>query len=194
MQRTANGVAAVGIAAVLALTACGSQEEPADEPSTEAASESATPEETATQSAEADTPVPELLDFTAATLDGGQFEGASTLGDPTVLWFWEHDCPICQSQGPAVAGLFDEHGDQIDVVGVSGAGLYAPSSADDRAGFVEQTGTDGIVHIEDEDYGIRGAFGVVSQSTFVVIDAEGEVVESGSLSEEDLNEAVDALL
>ena len=193
MKRTAIGIAAAGLA-LFALGACGSDEEPAEtDPTTETAAEETTDDPT-TEAATEDMAVPELLDFTATTIDGDQFEGGSTLGDPTVLWFWEHDCPICQSQGPTVSGLSEEYGDQVDIVGVSGAGLYAASSSDDRAGFVDQTGTGDIVHIEDEDYGIRNAFGIVSQSTFVVIDAEGEVVESGSLSEDDLNEAVESLL
>lgn len=195
MRRTVIGLAAAGIAAVLALSACGSDDEPADEATTEeAAQDPTTGGETSAESTEESVAVPKVLDFTATTLDGEEFDAASLAGAPVVLWFWEHDCPICVSQGPAVSGLADEYGDQVGIVGVSGAGLYAASSAEDREGFVDQTGTGGIVHIEDEDYEIRNAFGVVSQSTFVVIDADGEVVESGSLSEDDLNEAVAELV
>lgn len=187
-------LAAVAAAAVFALGACGSEEEPADEETSEQTIDEATPEsmtdETTEEPAGDDVAVPELLDFSATTIDGDAFEGASLVGDPTVLWFWEHDCPICQSQGPTVSELDDTFGDQIDIVGVSGAGLYAASSADDRSGFVDQTGTGDVVHIEDQDYELRNAFGIVSQSTFVVLDSEGEVFESGSLSEDDLNQAV----
>ncbi|GAB3999948.1 hypothetical protein GCM10029992_30230 [Glycomyces albus] len=160
------------------------------EEATEGAEEMTGEEETT----EADTAVPELLDFTAATIDGQDFEGASLAGDPTVLWFWEHDCPICQGQGGAVSGLFETYGDQVDIVGVSGAGLYAASSADDRQGFVDQTGTGSLVHLEDEDYELRTSFEVVSQSVYVVLDAEGNVVQNGSLSESDLNDAVASTL
>ncbi|MCH7231468.1 TlpA family protein disulfide reductase [Glycomyces sp. L485] len=195
MKRTAIGIAATGLAAALAMSACGSDEEPTDEePTSEEATAEETTDEAAPETAEEDKAVPELLDFTATTVDGEEFEGASLVGDPTVLWFWEHDCPICQSQGPAVADLYDEFGDRIDIVGVSGAGIYAASSADDREGFVEQTGTGDAFHIEDQDYELRNAFGIVSQSTFVVLDGEGEVVESGSLSEDDLNDAVEDLV
>jgi peroxiredoxin len=194
LKRTAIGMAAAGIAAVLALSACGSEEEPADERTTEeTVEEPATSAETTTESTE-DVAVPEILEFTATSLDGEEFDAASLAGSPVVLWFWEYDCPICLSQGPTVSGLFDEYGDQVGIIGVSGAGLYAAGSTEDREGFVDQTSTGDLVHLEDEDYQIRNAFGVVSQSTFVVIDAEGNVVESGSLSEDDLNEAVGGLV
>ncbi|WP_168801404.1 redoxin domain-containing protein [Glycomyces buryatensis] len=199
MKRTvtakATGIAAASLAALFALGACGSDDDPAAEE--EMTSEDAMTQEATGDEAESpseDMAVPELLDFTATTIDGEDFEGASTLGDPTVLWFWEHDCPVCQSQGPAVAALVEEYGDEIDVVGVSGAGLYAASGAEDRAGFVDQTGTGDAVHIEDQDYAIRTAFEVVSQSTYVVLDSEGAVLESGSLSEDDLNAAVESAM
>jgi peroxiredoxin len=187
-------MAAAGIAAVLALSACSSDEEPAEETTTEEAMEEPTTAAETTAEATEDVAVPEVLEFTATSLDGEEFDAASLAGSPVVLWFWEYDCPICLSQGPAVSGLFDEYGDQVGIVGVSGAGLYAAGSAEDREGFVDQTGTGDIVHLADEDYTIRNAFGVVSQSTYVVLDAEGEVVESGSLSEEDLNEVVGGLV
>lgn len=196
MKRTGITIAAAGLAAVFSLAACGSDEEPAEEEPTTAeemteAEEEMTEEE---ETAEEDMAVPELLDFTAVTIDGEDFEGASLAGDPTVLWFWEHDCPICQGQGGAVSGLFETYGDQVDIVSVSGAGLYAASSADDRQGFVDQTGTGSLVHLEDEDYELRTSFEVVSQSVYVVLDAEGNVVENGSLSESDLNDAVASTL
>jgi peroxiredoxin len=187
-------MAAAAVAAVLALSACGSDEEPAEETTSESAMEEPTASaETTTESTE-DVAVPDILDFTATSLDGEEFDAATLAGSPVVLWFWEYDCPICLSQGPTVSGLLDEYGAQVGIVGVSGAGLYAPGSAEDQEGFVDQTGTGDIVHLADEDYAIRNTFGVVSQSTFVVIDAEGEVVESGSLSEDDLNEAVGGLV
>lgn len=195
LKRTGIGIAAVGLAAAFALGACGSEDEPAEE-------DSMTSEEMTTEddmAAEEETTeeamaVPEILDFTAVTIDGEDFDGSSLAGDPTVLWFWEHDCPVCQGQGGAVSGLFDTYGDQVDIVGVSGAGLYAASGPEDRQGFVDQTGTDSIVHLEDEDYELRTSFEVVSQSVFVVLDAEGNVVENGSLSESDLNDAVASTL
>ncbi|WP_157930631.1 TlpA family protein disulfide reductase [Glycomyces xiaoerkulensis] len=196
MRRTAIGISAAGLAAAFALSACGSDRAPAEDESTEpepTASETGG-EETTEAPAEEDAAVPELLDFTAATVDGDDFSGAELAGDPTVLWFWEHDCPICQGQGGTVSGLHGEYGDAVDVVGVSGAGLYAASSDADRRDFVDRTGTADLVHLEDEDYRIRNSFGVVTQSTFVVLDAEGGIVESGSLGEDELHEAVGGLL
>lgn len=196
MKHTGIAIAAAGLAAAFSLSACGAEEEPAEpDPTTsEAATEDAEETTGEEETTEADMAVPELLDFTAVTLDGEDFEGSSLAGDPTVLWFWEHDCPVCQGQGGAVSGLFETYGDQVDIVGVAGAGLYATGSTEDRHGFVDQTGTGSLVHLEDVDYELRTSFEVVSQSVYVVLDADGEVVENGSLSESDLNDAVASTL
>ncbi|WP_199037757.1 redoxin domain-containing protein [Glycomyces salinus] len=196
MKHTGIAIAAAGLAAAFSLSACGAEEEPAEpDPTTsEAATEDAEETTGEEETTEADMAVPELLDFTAVTLDGEDFEGSSLAGDPTVLWFWEHDCPVCQGQGGAVSGLFETYGDQVDIVGVAGAGLYATGSTEDRQGFVDQTGTGSLVHLEDVDYELRTSFEVVSQSVYVVLDADGEVVENGSLSESDLNDAVASTL
>lgn len=192
MRRTAIAIAAAAIAAALALGGCGSDEAPDEQGRT---ADQTAPTTGAPEAETGDgTAVPELLDFTATTVGGEAFDGADLAGDPTVLWFWEHDCPVCQGQGDLVADLHETYGDQVDIVGVSGAGLYAASGDQERRDFVDRTGTGGIVHIEDADYALRTAFGVVSQSTFVVLDGEGTVVDSGPLGESDLTAAVDSLI
>lgn len=192
MRRTAMGLAAAGLAAVFSLAACGSEEPAEDESttmdsmeSTEATTDDMTTEETAA--------VPELLDFTATTIDGERFEGASLAGAPAVLWFWYEDCPICQGQGPDVAALAEEHGDTVAVVGVSGAGLSGSSTVEQLQEFVDDTGTDAIPHLESTDGELWTRFEVTSQSTYVLLDSSGEIVESGPFSGGELNEKVAAL-
>ena len=48
-------------------------------------------------------PVPEQLRFTAETVDGKEFSGASLAGKPALLWFWAPWCPNCQAEAPAIA-------------------------------------------------------------------------------------------
>ena len=38
------------------------------------------------------------LDFTATTLSGAPFNGASLQGKPAVLWFWTPWCPFCNAE------------------------------------------------------------------------------------------------
>lgn len=191
MRRTAIGVAAFGLAAVFSLAACGS-DEPEDETAEEATTSEEATADTSSDATEEEVAVPELLDFTATTLDGAEFEGASLAGGPAVLWFWYEDCPICQGQGPEVAALADEYGDTVDVIGVSGPG-YRNSSTEQMQEFVDDTGTGGFTHLQGKDGELWTRFGVTSQSTYVLIDAEGEIVDTGSFSEDELNEKVGEL-
>lgn len=191
MRRTLTGLAAAGLAAVLALGACGSEEDPAAEATTADPDTVEPTEDAATEATtEATMPVPELLDFTATTLDGDAFEGASLAGSPAVLWFWYEDCPICQSQGPAVASLIETEGDRVAVVGVSGAGLSGSSSAEAMQEFVSDTGTEAATHLQGEDGELWTRFGVFSQSTYVLLDSAGEIIDIGAFSGNELKEKV----
>jgi hypothetical protein len=190
MKRTVIGAVAVAAAAVLALGACGAGEpdDAADKPDSQSETTAAPDEPTA--GTEPDAAVPELLDFTATDVDGDAFEGASLAGSPAVLWFWQEDCPICQSQGPDVAALIEDHGDRVAVVGVAGTGLYRTSSDEQRQAFVEDTGTGGATHLQSPDGELWTRFGVTSQSTYVLLDSSGEIVDSGSFSGDELDEKV----
>jgi thiol-disulfide isomerase/thioredoxin len=43
------------------------------------------------------------LQFTATTLSGAPFNGASLQGKPAVLWFWTPWCPFCNAEAPGVS-------------------------------------------------------------------------------------------
>ncbi|RRS01247.1 redoxin domain-containing protein [Glycomyces terrestris] len=192
MKRTVIGVAAAAAAAVLALSACGSEEpdDTGDAATTMGETTTAPGESTA---AETDAAVPELLDFTATTVDGDAFEGSSLAGRPAVLWFWQEDCPICQGQGPDVEALIEEHGDRVAVVGVAGTGLYRSSTEEQLQAFVEDTGTAEATHLQSPDGELWTRFDVTSQSTYVLLDSAGEIVDSGSFSGGELDEKVAGL-
>jgi hypothetical protein len=65
------------VALSMGLAACGSTQD------------GLTPETTSpSPSANNDDNVPESLQFTADLVGGGTFSGASTAGQPVVLWFW----------------------------------------------------------------------------------------------------------
>jgi thiol-disulfide isomerase/thioredoxin len=177
----AISLAACGGEATTAVDAQGSSsapdspDSPADSPATDGAGQP-------------DATVPELLDFTSTTVAGQAFEGASLAGRPVVLWFWAPWCPTCRGQIPQVEELATAYGDEVSVVGIGS--LDSAEAIAEFAGDVE-----GITHLEDVDGVLWQRFGVTEQSSFVVLDADGEVAfEAGYGGEDDLAAEVEAVL
>jgi thiol-disulfide isomerase/thioredoxin len=180
------------IAAVLTMSACGDAAGPsagADEAMTTPTAEATTP---VRESLEAPPPVevPELLDFTAETVDGGTFEGASLAGTDALLWFWAPWCPVCQREAPVVAALAEEYAGRVAVVGVGGLSGDVQAMRD----FVERGGVGGLTHLADMDGTIYARFGVTQQYDNGVLDESGEFrVVTGPLSEAEFRAELDAL-
>jgi thiol-disulfide isomerase/thioredoxin len=208
--RTAIGVSAVSIAMLLTVSACGTTSEQAS-PDTEVGSEPTG--EPMTGEPVSDQPVVDEpvtgepvdaasvtdepmdaasavdLDFTATTLDGATFEGASLAGKPALLWFWAPWCPTCAGQADHVSEVAAEYAGQVNVVGVGGLDQAAAMRT-----FVEDRGVGGFVHLSDESGEVWQRFGITSQSTYVVLDAAGVVVAEGVLSEGELDDALSSSL
>jgi thiol-disulfide isomerase/thioredoxin len=160
-----------------------SPESPVDSPG-----ESPSDSGAADGSEQPDATVPELLDFTSTTVAGEEFDGASLAGSPAVLWFWAPWCPTCRGQVPQVEELARTYGDEVAVVGIGSL-----DSAEAIAGFAGDV--EGITHLEDVDGVLWRRFGVTEQSSFVVLDADGEVAfEAGYGGEDDLAAQVEAVL
>lgn len=154
-------------------------EEPAPAGSTSTSSSEPDPEPTA-GSRDEERPVPETLDFTATTVSGDPFEGASLAGRPALLWFWAPWCPTCRSQVPQVQGIAEQYGEDVAVIGVGSL-----DSAEAIAEFAEGVG--GVTHLEDIDGALYRRFGIAEQSSFVLLDADGEVAfETGYGGSQDL--------
>lgn len=132
--------------------------------------------------------VPETLDFTATTVSGDAFEGASLTGRPTLLWFWAPWCPTCRGQIPQVEGVAAKHAGEVNVIGVGSL-----DSAEAIAGFAGDV--DDVVQLEDVEGELWKKFGVTEQSSFVLLDADGAVVfEAGYGGTDDLDAQVDDVL
>ncbi len=180
----------IALTVVLALSACGSSEdtsanaEPAPAPTTAAASAPATT--AASPTGEPAPEVPQTLDFTARTLDGGTFAGASLAGKPTVFWFWAAWCPKCRGSAESVAAVQQDNADRVNVVGVAGLG----SGDDAMRRFAQDTGIEGFPQLADDAGEVWQRFEVVSQQYYVLLDSAGKVVHKGSLSESDLRKRV----
>lgn len=131
----------------------------------------------------------EPLDFTAVTTDGDTFDGRSLAGLPAVLWFWAPWCPTCRAQIPAVTSLAEQYGDQVGFVGVG--------SLDDPAaieGFATDAAAEGLTQLSDADGAVWRHFGITEQSVYVILDADGEVVDDGYLDNDELADAVAGLV
>ena len=197
LERMRRLVVATAVPLLLLLAACGDDAATTGGSSTPSVTSSATSsppspsEEPPAESADAGegtAETPTLLDFTATTVGGESFEGASLAGSPTVLWFWAPWCPTCRSQIPQVQDLAQTYGDRVGVVGIGSL-----DSAEAIADFAGDA--DGVTHLEDVDGELWTRFGVAEQSSFVVLDAAGEVVfEAGYGGSDDLGAEVDALL
>lgn len=181
--------------ALLALTGCGSgSDDNAAEPADTGSADGAGGDPDADADGEgAGEPggaeVPEHLSFTTTTVDGAVFEGSSLAGEKAVLWFWAHNCPVCQAEAPGIKAAQEKWGDELTFVGVPGNG-----SPDQDREFVDEYGLDGFVHARDEDGSLWTTYGVPAQPAFAFLDEDGTMnVELGTLSEDDLNGYLSAL-
>lgn len=181
---------AATLLAVVLLAGCGGEASTADPEPTEATpptSEAPSPTPSATQPQDDETVIPplaETLDFKATTVDGEPFEGSSLAGTPALLWFWAPWCPTCRSQIPQVEGIAEEYDGQVAVIGIGsldGAAAIAQFAAE----------VDGVTHLEDVDGALYTKFGIAEQSSFVLLDLEGNVVfETGYGGSDDLADEV----
>jgi thiol-disulfide isomerase/thioredoxin len=169
----------VALAAVLVLTGCAAPEPvpeaaaPTSSPpaaTTLAASPSPSPAETSRASSPtpAPTEVPDTLAFTSTTVDGQPFDGASLAGKPVLLWFWAPWCPTCRSQADEVKAIAQNYDGKVAVIGVGSL------SDDDAAIKAFAVDAPGPTHLNDTSGAVFRHFGVVQQSSFVLLDAAGQ--------------------
>jgi len=189
MTRVAAVFAALVGAAVLT-TACGDQGT-----STTAASTTNVAGQTSGAATSAGTPsaapaaVPEQLRFTAKTVDGASFDGASLAGKPSVLWFWAPWCPKCNAEAPSLREVAQANAGKVTFVGVA-AQDQVPAMQD----FVRKHSLGSFVHLADTDAVVWRRFGVTYQPAYAFVSASGEVkVEKQQLTKDELAGRVAAL-
>jgi thiol-disulfide isomerase/thioredoxin len=150
------------------------------------------PEPTPAGDAAVGLPAPSVL---GQTFDGRELAVDASDGRPKVLVFLAHWCPHCQAEVPRITEWLEAEGApaDVDLYGVATAtsstqGNYPPAQWLSREGWPVPT------LVDDEEGTIASAFGLSGFPFFVVLDAEGTVVEraSGELSTEQFAGLVDA--
>jgi thiol-disulfide isomerase/thioredoxin len=169
-----RSLAAVAVAIVLAVAGCGSDQ-----------GGSANQSAGSGQARDSNDGSGSILNFTAPTVEGEEFDAASLQGQPAVFWFWAPWCPICASQAPDVTALTADYAGAVNVVGVASLGTQP-----EMVEFIARTDTSSLTHLDDEVGAVWQRFGITEQSTFAIVDAAGTVTYAGYLEPDELTDRV----
>ena len=130
------------------------------------------------------------LDFTATTLGGAPFSGASLQGKPAVLWFWTPWCPFCNAEGPSVSSVAAAN-PKVTFVGVA-----ARSDVGAMEAFVSKYNLN-FTTLNDADGSIWARYNVPWQPAYVFYRADGTSTfvnnPTSAMSQQELQERVSAL-
>ena len=128
------------------------------------------------------------LAFTGTTLDGTSYDASTLAGRPVLLWFWAPWCPTCMAEAPDVLDIQRTYGSKVGILGIAGL-----DEKPNMQPFVDRTKTGSITHLGDPGGEIWRRFEVTQQSTYVLIDASGNVSFTGILGGDELHARVAAL-
>ncbi len=130
------------------------------------------------------------LNFTATTLSGAPFDGASLQGKPAVLWFWTPWCPFCNAEAPSVSQVAAANPD------VTFVGVAARSDVAQMQGFVDKYRLN-FTNVNDTNGSIWARYGVPWQPAYVFYRADGTSTfvnnPTSAMSQQDLANRVAAL-
>jgi thiol-disulfide isomerase/thioredoxin len=108
----------------------------------------------------------ERLQFTATTLSGAPFNGATLQGKPSVLWFWTPWCPYCNAEAPGVSQVAAAN-PRVTFVGVA-----AHSDVAALQSFVSKYNLN-FTNLNDADGSIWARYNVPWQPAYVFYRADG---------------------
>ena len=122
--------------------------------------------------------------WTYTTLDGEQLSSADLAGRPYVVNFWASWCAPCVDEHPVLATAWDEHADELAIIGV----LYSDSAANAQS-FLARYGRPGYPTLLDESGALAIDFGVVGPPETFFVDADGIVrdKQTGPLTTETMD-------
>ncbi len=130
------------------------------------------------------------LNFTATTIGGAPFNGASLQGKPAVLWFWTPFCPFCNAEAPGLSQVAAAN------PGVTFVGIAARSDVGQLQAFVSKYGLN-FTNLNDADGAIWARYNVPWQPAWVFYRADGSSTfvnnTTSAMSQQDLQGRVTAL-
>ncbi|QUR66941.1 protein disulfide oxidoreductase [Mycobacterium spongiae] len=130
------------------------------------------------------------LQFTATTVGGAPFDGASLEGKPAVLWFWTPWCPFCNAEAPSVSQVAAAN------PAVTFVGVAAHSDVAAMQGFVSKYNLN-FTNLNDADGSIWARYNVPWQPAYVFYRADGTSTfannPTAAMSEQELSARVAAL-
>src|SRR6516225_5290892 len=130
------------------------------------------------------------LQFTATTLSGAQFNGASLQGKPAVVWFWTPWCPFCNAEAPGVSRVAASN------PAVTFVGVAAHSDVGAMQNFVTKYNLN-FTTLNDADGSVWARFNVPWQPAWVFYRADGSSTfvnnPTSAISPEELSARVAAL-
>jgi len=106
------------------------------------------------------------LQFSATTLSGSPFNGATLQGKPSVLWFWTPWCPFCNAEAPGVSQVAAANR------AVTFVGVAAHSDVGAMQDFVSKYHLN-FTTLNDTDGSIWARYNVPWQPAYVFYRADG---------------------
>ena len=130
------------------------------------------------------------LDFTATTLSGAPFNGASLQGKPAVLWFWTPWCPFCNAEAPSVSSVAAAN------PAVTFVGVAARSDVAAMQSFVSKYNLN-FTNLNDADGSVWARYDVPWQPAYVFYRADGTSTfvnnPTSAMPQQELQERVSGL-
>ena len=106
------------------------------------------------------------LQFSATTLSGAPFNGATLQGKPSVLWFWTPWCPFCNAEAPGISQVAAANR------AVTFVGVAAHSDVGAMQDFVSKYNLN-FTNLNDTDGSIWARYNVPWQPAYVFYRADG---------------------
>lgn len=132
----------------------------------------------------------ERLQFTATTLSGAPFDGASLQGKPAVLWFWTPWCPFCNAEAPSLSQVAAAN------PAVTFVGIATRADVGAMQSFVSKYNLN-FTNLNDADGVIWARYNVPWQPAFVFYRADGTSTfvnnPTAAMSQDELSGRVAAL-
>jgi thiol-disulfide isomerase/thioredoxin len=149
-------------------------------------------------------PLPELVGAdqavgaTAPQATGTGFDGLRVElledGEPTVVGFFAHWCPVCQGEVDEISDHLDDVGvpDDVRIVAVS-TGVRSDGDNYPPSAWFAREGWPAPVLLDDADGSLANAYGLPAFPLWVAVDADGQVAGrvSGAIGPEQFDALLD---